>query len=500
MGERVLVLGAGIGGLSTALALGGAGREITIIDRDPPPPETSADEAFETWERKGVGHLRHSHAFLSRLHVLIRDNYPELMKDLLEAGCREIFFADNLSMNLRPTYVAAPGDDDLTVLTSRRTTLEFVMRRYVARQEGVRFLTDTRVRGLITQRLGDTLAVGGVIVEDAGGTREIHGDIVVDAGGKNSLATEWLREAGLTIDEEEAPSGILYFTRHYRLHDGKAEPERTSTPGAGDLGYIKYGVFPADNHCFSITLAVPEIEMEIRRAIVRPEVFDAICAMLPGIARWTSPEFSEPRSRVFGMGELWARWRYMVKDGKPLALNFFPLGDTVIRTNPLYGRGCSFAAVQAHILRDVLGQTRDPVARATSFHANVHKELRPYYDDMLKQDASAIRRAANALNPDYRPNLKARLIRSFAEDAIVPAIRGDIDLLRAFMRGFYMIDAPSIWLKDVRNLWRVLRVWMRGKKRNAHLYPPKLGPRRDELLSSLGLSATADFERVKTAA
>lgn len=502
MGERVLVLGAGIAGLSTALALGTSGREIVILDRDPPPPETSADEAFDAWERKGVGHVRHSHAFLARLHVIIRDNYPELMHDLLAAGCREIRFHENMPADRQAEYVPVPSDSDLTILTSRRTTLELVMRRYVARQKNVTFITDTRVRGLITETLGNALTVRGVVIEDANGTRDMRADIIVDAGGKNSQAIEWLREAGLPIDEESAPAGIVYFTRHYRLHDGKDEPVRTSVPGAGDMGYIKYGLFPADNRCFSITLAVPEIEMEIRRAIVHPEVFDALCAELPGIASWTSREYSEPKSKVFGMGELWARWRHMVKDGKPLALNFFPLGDTVIRTNPLYGRGCSFAAVQAHILRNVLDKTRDPVARAIDFHAGVEAELRPYYNDMVKQDAAAIRRSANALNPNYKANFRARLIKSFAEDAIMPAVRADIGLLRAFMRGFHMIEPPAKWLKSTHNVLTVLRYWLRGKKRNtnAGLYPPKMGPGRTEMLTKLGLSTTADFERIKAAA
>ncbi|MFZ3035632.1 MAG: FAD-dependent oxidoreductase [Parvibaculum sp.] len=500
MTEKILVLGGGIAGLSTALALGRADREITIVDRDPPPPESSADAAFEEWERRGVGHVRHSHAFLARLHNIIRDNYPELLQDLLDAGCREIMFRDNLPIERQAEYVGEPGDEDLTILTSRRTTLELVMRRYVARQPGIRFVTSTLMRDLITEPAGDALKVLGIVIEGENGREELTGDIIVDAGGKNSQAIDWLRDKDATIDETSAPSGIVYFTRHYRLHDGVDEPARTKIPGAGDLGFIKYGVFPADNRCFSITLAVPEVEMELRRAIIHPETFDAICAQLPGIARWTASDTSQPKSKVFGMGELLARWRHMVKDGAPAALNFFPIGDTVIRTNPLYGRGCSFAAVQAHVLRDVLDTHKDPAQRALAFDAGVEKEIRPYYKDMLKQDATSMRRAANALNPDYKPRFKARLMKSFAEDAIVPAMRGDIRLMRAFMRAFHMIDEPSLWLKNIRNITTVLRYWLRSKKSKADLYPPKLGPDREVMLVSLGISASADIERLKQAA
>jgi len=501
MSEQVLVIGAGIAGLSTALALSGSGREVTLLDRDPPPPETSADEAFESWERKGVGHLRHSHAFLARLYKLIRDNYPDLLTQLLEAGCVEISFVENVPLKLRDSYVPVPGDEDLTILTSRRTTLELVMRRYVAGLPHIRFLTETRVRGFITEKVGGDIVVKGVLAEDdATGTREIRADIVVDAAGKNSQGLDWLRKEGAVIEESRAPAGIVYFTRHYKLRDGVEEPKRGETPGAGDLGYIKYGLFPADNRCFSITLAVPETEMELRRIIVKPEVFDAICAQLPGIARWTSPETSDAKSRVFGMGELFASWRTMVRDGRPIGLNFFPMGDGYIRTNPLYGRGCSFAAVEAHILRDVLDETRDPVARGVAYHTRCAAELRPYYDTMVQQDMAAIRTAHNALNPDYRPGFKSKLARSFIEDGIMVSVRSDVRLLRAFMRGFHMIEHPSLWMKKPRNFAKVLFVWARGKKRNAAFYPPKLGPGRRDMLNSLGLSPTADFERLKQAA
>ena len=74
---------------------------------------------------------------------------------------------------------------------------------------------------------------------------------------------------GAAYSKRESPAGILYFTRHYRLRDGQDEPPRDGTPGGGDLGYIKFGVFIADNRHFSVTLATPEIETDLRKVIVQ---------------------------------------------------------------------------------------------------------------------------------------------------------------------------------------------------------------------------------------
>ncbi|HVK42799.1 MAG TPA: FAD-dependent oxidoreductase, partial [Phenylobacterium sp.] len=309
MHERVLVIGAGIAGLCTALALAPTGRDIVILERDPPPPRGGADDAFADWNRRGVGHLRHSHAFLARLRTIIKTEHPELHAELLRAGCRELGFDRMLTDLHRADYRPQPEDRDFVVLTSRRTTLELVMRRYVEHHPNVRIASETFVRKLLTLATPEGLRVVGVSVADANGPRDIIGDVVIDAGGRTSSGIEQLVEEGVAITEESETTGIIYFTRHFRLLPGVEEPPRSRAPGTGDLGFLKFGVFPADNGCFSITICVPEIELELRKAMVNPEVFDAVCARMPGLAPWIDPAVSEGVSRVFGMGELNSRWR-----------------------------------------------------------------------------------------------------------------------------------------------------------------------------------------------
>lgn len=496
MAERVLVIGAGMAGLWTALALAPTGREVVLLERDPQAPEGGPDAAFDGWTRRGVGHLRHSHAFLARLRILIRDEHPQLLTELLDAGCRDLGFEGGLTDIHRRSYVPDPVDRDLAVLTSRRTTLELVMRRYVERQANVEVRSGVFVRELILAPGGAVPLVTGLVIEDADGRHELAADLVVDAAGRTSSAAEQLVEAGATIGEETEDCGIVYFTRHYRLNPGVAEPERSKAPVTGDLEYLKFGVFPGDNGCFSITLCVPEIEEELRKKIVDPKVFDAACSRLPGLAPWVDPATSTPISRVFGMGDLHSRWRDLAPGGRASVSGFFPVGDSMVRSNPLYGRGCSFAAVSAHLLRDALQMFSDPAARLEAYQRRVGAELRPYYDAMRNADRSAVRRARQALTPGHQPSLKSRVAKRFFEDGVAIAVRSDVELFRAALRGFHMLEDPQAWLRRPRNLAKVLGYWARGRERNAAAYRPPGGPEREEMLLGLGLSPELDVERV----
>lgn len=487
MAERIIIVGAGIAGLGAAMALAREDRDILVLDRDPP-PSADLETAFEAWERKGVTQLRHSHVFLGCLVSLIRKRHPRLHTMLLQAGAREVGFGETLPEKLRGAYVADSNDQDMAFLFSRRTTLEHVMRTYALSLKGVKFETSARVKSLVTSSNAGQLTVRGVVVErDGEEPREALADIVIDATGRNSLLTDALRELGANIPEDRSPAGILYFTRHYRLKPGQEEPPRDAIPGAGDLGYIKFGVFAADNRHFSITLAVPEIEADLRTATLNPAIFDRICQQIPGAGRWIAPERAEPVTKVFGMGNLMNAWRYFAKDGRAAALNFFAVGDSAIRTNPLYGRGCSIAVSHAHILADVLSEVTDANARAVEFDKRSRAAIRPFWEAIKKQDLGAIRRAKNEQKPGYKPRFKARLIKSFAEDAVGPATRSNLKVYRAIMRTFHMLEAPTVWLGKPSIIGRVLLTWARSRRSKRDLYPPKLGPGRTEMLSTLGL-------------
>lgn len=493
--ETVIVIGAGIGGLCTALMLASSGRQITLLERDGPIENDDPDQLFRDWRRTGVGHVRQSHAFLARLRTIMKAEHPQLLDQLKLLGVRELTFDNMLTPPQQARYTPQPQDEELTFITSRRTTLEFAMRRYVETLGNVTIRSGFLVRRLITSKEANgVIYVTGIAGEQDGAEVTLTADVIVDTTGKSGFTFDQLVEEGANVREEKEDAGILYFTKHYRLKPGQPEPDRNENPPpSGDLGYLKYGVFPGDNGNFSITIALPEVELELRKSILNPDIFHQITLNLPGLHPWTNEKRSEPTSKVYGMGDLVSRWRDLVIEGKPATRGYFALGDTLIRTNPLYGRGCSFAAVGAQLLRQTLDQTADPTERAVLLHQRLEAELRPFYVTQRRQDRSAIKRARETLTPGFKPTLKAKLMQSFIDDGVRIAVRSDVRLLREAMRGFHMLEHPDKWLGKPNNLATVLYYWARGKKLNAAAYPPSAGPERQEMMQALNLDFEADL-------
>ena len=262
---NVTVVGGGVSGLGAALALARRGHDVTVVERDHTPMPTSADEAF-AWDRRGAPQVRHSHAFLGRLVLLLRNDYPDVYADLLAEGATELPFGEDLPPEM-VEFAPEPADAELTMLACRRTTFEWVVRRAAIAEGRVTFRTGVAVDGLLAAKersIDGTPIVTGVRLADR---TELKSDLVVVASGRRSAIAEWLTEIGAApVSEQVEDTGIVYFSRFYRLRDDAEFPPRSGVIG-GDLGYLKYAVFVGDNRTFSITLAVSTEDTELRRTI-----------------------------------------------------------------------------------------------------------------------------------------------------------------------------------------------------------------------------------------
>ncbi len=501
--QRIAIVGSGMCGMTTALALARKGHRITIFERDACPPEGDADDAFFRWQRLGAAQFRHPHAFLGLMCNLIQDNYPDLMERLYEAGARRVDFAEMLPAELQDDYLPAPGDEKLWVLLCRRATLETVIRRYVETMPNVEIRNRCHVVGLVAADGAGVPTAQGLHLRQRGDDSTdaknaapeqlFTADVVVDASGRSSHFPAWLKALGREVREEKHGAEIVYYTRHYRLKPGEQEPPRGENRGAGDFGFLKYGVFPGDNGHFAIILCVPVKETRLREALKDSALFDRICLSIPGLQPWLAGGRSEPTTDSFGIGDIQAVWRHFVADGEPLALNFFAVGDAAVRTNPLYGRGCSTGILHAHILADVLEQERDPRARALAFDARTEADLRPIYDASLREDKSGIRRAEalmQGLLLDQPDSFKKWFGLAFG-DALAAAARERLHVMRGLLRTFHLLEKPGDFLKDRRIRFTVLAYMLRGRKRNAALRLQK-GPSRDEMLRLVEAQSATD--------
>jgi flavin-dependent dehydrogenase len=206
------------------------------------------------------------------------------------------------------------------------------------------------------------------------------------------------------------------------------------------------------------------------------------------IARWVDPAIAEPITPVFGMDNLRNTRRTLCESGEPRVAGLVSLGDAAIHTNPLYGRGCTFALLHAWLLADALAASGgDVLAAARQLEAATEREIVPWYLASLAQDrdaaawAAKLREAPRASGEKPGAVDPRAYLRDLMQRGLVPALRLDATVLRAFSRGFNLLDAPGDLMKRPDLLQRVLKVYQaRGEREE-----PYLGPGRAELIAAL---------------
>jgi 2-polyprenyl-6-methoxyphenol hydroxylase-like FAD-dependent oxidoreductase len=458
--ERVVIVGGGVGGLTAALALGRAGHDVTVLERDPLPATADAEQAFAA-ERRGAPQAHQTHGFLARMQVLLRERFPDVLEALLAAGATTTPTTANLGE-------PEPGDDDLRVIIIRRTTLEWVLRTAALAEPGVEIRTAAPVAGVA----GAQGTVTGVVLDD--GTA-VDADVVVAATGRRGDVPGWLGRLGVDVPETIHESGLMYVTRWYRLPAGFDVLSLDPKLG-GDLGFVKYLGVPGDGDTLSITLAIRPDDRDLRSALADPAGFERACRLLPGPDQFFSGPELEPVGDVRPMGGLLNRLRRFVDaDGLPTVLGFHAIGDAHTCTNPLYGRGCSLAMVQAVLLADaVRAFPGDPAGRASAYEAACAREVEPWFHASVEMDTMGADPAGGIADPE------SPMARVFA------AAQTDPVLGRGFARLWNLIATPGELAADPQYLERVAHVMANPDR---YPIPPREGPSRHELLDALSKEA-----------
>lgn len=487
---HIAIVGGSISGLSAALFLAEDGHRVTVLERDSTPLPATADLAFERWSRRGAPQVRHSHAFLAPVHNGIRDRAPRLLAALVEAGT-EVFTFAQMARAVFPDVTAEPGDAEINLLGVRRVTFEWALRRHIGSLGGVTFRGGADVRGLVAKPgAGGRPHVHGVRCARPDGSEDVtFADLVLDASGRRSELERWLREIGADpMPEESEPCGIFYSSRFYRLRDGVDAPAVDGVTGA-DLGYMKCGVFPADARTFSITLAASPDDEDFA-CVAHEAGFAAAAAAIPLAQMWIDPGRSEPISKVHGMGNLTNTRRRFVRSGEPAALGVLPLGDALLHQNPLYGRGCTLAWLHAELVAGaVAAHADDALALARAVEEGVERRLVPWFELARNNDRDAIEAAAlqrrgedplRTQRADGTLDPKAT-IRSLVREGFLPALRENVQVLRAFLRMMTMLDPPGDLMKRPDVLQGALAAWQRRAERPALA----LGPSRADMVRLL---------------
>jgi 2-polyprenyl-6-methoxyphenol hydroxylase-like FAD-dependent oxidoreductase len=377
---KVVVAGAGIGGLAASIALSRRGWDVTVVERDDTPMPDDIEGAFR-WDRRGAPQVRHSHGFPALIRILLRDRYPDVLAALREAGVTEVSIVPPALTPDMPDYERHA--EDLQVLSCRRTTLEWVLRRCALGEQGVELRVGVAVTGLLAGDGTRPLDVRGVRLDDGA---EIAADVVVASTGRRDGVPAWFAAHGVEVPEDEHPTGTIYLTRFYRSR-GDDVPTGFQGGRRSGIGVVVAG---ADNGTYSATLAISASDAELRAHLLDADRFEAVLPLfreMEGVVRCAGT----PLTPVQVMGGLVNRIRrYTDARGEPVAHRFFAIGDAHTCTNPLYGRGASLAVLQALLVADALEDHRDdPHAAALAYESASKDRVEPWYDISLLTDLAA---------------------------------------------------------------------------------------------------------------
>lgn len=139
-------------------------------------------------------------------------------------------------------------------------------------------------------------------------------------------------------------------------------------------------------------------------------------------------------------------WRQTVVDGAPRVLGFLCVGDSCVRSNSKYGRGCTWPTVGAHHGADLLAEVQPAGERVCRYEQLLEDEFRNDWLTMRKFDrgAEAAFEVASGRRPATFNERFNQWFQQLANDTTVI----EPGLFHEVWTGYHRLTEMAEWIKQ----------------------------------------------------
>ena len=190
VGQRAIVIGAGIAGLTAARALSGSFAQVVILERDKLGPEAAP--------RTGVPQGKQPHALLVGGQRALSDQFPRFVEQLLKSGAVAYDYT-MARLEMGGVDPLPQRDLGIPIYSASRPLIEHVIRHELKQIPNVTLQEQTRVEALT---LSDSGAINGARYAAPGGAVDsVSADLIIDASGRGAPTMKLLAATGCARPE-----------------------------------------------------------------------------------------------------------------------------------------------------------------------------------------------------------------------------------------------------------------------------------------------------------